>query len=69
MIVVPSSDMPMACAAVKVWASVAALQPGDPVFRSIDKSQRVGVDRLTGNSVSRIIKHRVRVHAIAIDRQ
>jgi integrase len=64
-VVVPCPDMPMACAAVKVWASMVALQPGDPVFRSIDKGQRVGAGRLTGNSVSRILKARVWAHAVA----
>ena len=56
--------MPAACAAVKIWASMADLQPGGPVFRSIDKGQRIGAGRLTGNSVSRIIKARVRAHAL-----
>jgi integrase len=64
-IVVPCPDMPIACAAVKAWVSMAGLQPGDPVFRPIDKGQHIGAGRLTGNSVSRIIKARVRAHLIA----
>lgn len=64
-VVVPCPDMPAACAAVKVWASVAALQPGEPVFRAIDKGQHIHSARLTGKSVSRIIKARVRAHLIA----
>jgi integrase len=64
MVVVPSLDMPSACSAVKVWASIAALQPGEPVFRPIDKRQRIGTCRLTDRSVSRIIK--ARVHAIHV---
>jgi integrase len=64
-VVVPCPEMPTACAAVKVWASVATLQPGEPVFRPIDKGQHIGSARLTGKSVSRIIKARVRAHLIA----
>ena len=64
-VVVPCPDMPAACAAVKVWASMAALQPGEPVFRAIDKGQRIGAGRLTGRSVARIIKARIRALALA----
>ena len=64
-VVVPCPDMPAACGAVKVWASMAALQSGEPVFRSIDKGQRIGAGRLTGRSVARIIKMRVRALALA----
>ena len=63
-VVVPCPDMPAACAAVKVWASMAALQPGEPVFRAIDKGQHIGAGRLTGRSVARILKARVRALAI-----
>jgi integrase len=63
-VVVPCPDMPTACAAVKLWADVAKLQPGEPVFRPIDKGQRIAAGRLTDRSVSRIIK--ARVHALAI---
>jgi integrase len=67
-VVVPCPDMPIACAAVKAWVSVAGLQPGDPIFRPIDKGQHIGMGRLTGNSVSRIIKTRVRAHLLASGR-
>jgi integrase len=64
-VVVPCPEMPTACAAVKTWATLAALQPGEPVFRAIDKGQHIHSERLTGRSVSRIIKARVRAQAIA----
>jgi integrase len=64
-VVVPCAEMPTACAAVKAWVERANLQPGAPLFRPIDKGQRIGVGRLTDHSVSRIIKVRVRAYAIA----
>jgi integrase len=64
-VVVPCPEMPTACAAVKTWATLAALQPGEPVFRAIDKGQHIHSERLTGRSVSRIIKARVRAQLIA----
>jgi integrase len=64
-VVVPCAEMPTACAAVKAWAARANLQPGEPVFRPIDKGQRIGAERLTDRSVSRIIKARVRAYVIA----
>ena len=45
--------------------TVAGLQPGEPVFRPIDKRQCIGIGRLTDRSVSRIIKARARAYAIA----
>jgi integrase len=67
-IAVPLADAPAAVAAVGAWAAAAVLQPGEPVFRSIDKRQRIGAGRLTDRSVSRIIKVRVRAYAIAAGR-
>jgi hypothetical protein len=64
-VVVPCAGMPAACAAVKAWVKRANLQPGAPVFRPIDKGQRIGAGRLTDPSVSRIVKARVRAFAIA----
>jgi hypothetical protein len=64
-VVVPCTEMPTASAAVEAWVERANLQPGEPVFRPIDKGQRIGADRLTDHSVSRIIKARVRAYAIA----
>lgn len=59
-IVVPCADMPTACAALAHWAKRAHLQPGDPLFCPIDKGQRLQGGRLTGRSVSRILKARLR---------
>jgi hypothetical protein len=64
-IAVPCDVMPAACAALKLWAEEAKLQPGEPVFRPIDKGQRIGAGRLTDGSVARIIKARVRAFHIA----
>ena len=44
---------PEACEAIERWAKVAQLQPGDPIFRPIDKGQRIGPDRLWARSVER----------------
>lgn len=59
-VVVPCEDMPIACEALAQWAQMAALVPGDPVFRPIDKGQRLQPGRLTGRSVARIVKARIR---------
>ena len=59
-IICPRADMKSACEALERWADKAALEPGQPVFRAIDKGQHIGADRLTDRSVSRIIKARVR---------
>jgi integrase len=67
-IAVPHADMPAAFAAVQAWASIAGLQPGEPVFRPVDKRQCIGAGRLTDRSVSRIIKARVRAYAIVAGR-
>ena len=64
-VVVPLADMPAAHAAVAAWASMAALTPGTPVFRPIDKCQHIASERLADRSVPRIIKARVRAFAIA----
>jgi integrase len=63
-VVVPGPDMPAACDAVKVWAVMAGLKPGEPVFRPIDKGQQIGTERLTDRSVARIVK--ARCHALAL---
>lgn len=62
-IAIPSQDMPAACAALTEWTRIAALKPGEPVFRRVDHWEHVGADRLTGRSVARIIKARVAVLA------
>jgi integrase len=62
-VVIPVSDMPTACEAVAHWVLSANLQPGAPLFCPIDKGQRVRPGRLTGRSISRIVKARVRALA------
>jgi len=59
-IIVPCTDMPAACQALEVWAGVAALKPGQPVFRPVDQRQTISEERLTDRSVARIVKGRVR---------
>jgi integrase len=59
-VVIPCEDMPIACEALERWAQAAKLAPGDPVFRSIDKGQRLRPGRLAGRSVARIVKARIR---------
>lgn len=59
-VVIPCEDMPIACEALDRWAQMAKLNPGDPVFRPIDKGQRLQPGRLTGRSVARIVKARIR---------
>ena len=64
-IIVPCPDMPAACSAISTWAERAELQPGEPVFRPIDKGGRIAAERLTDRSVSRIVKTRVQAYAEA----
>jgi hypothetical protein len=65
-VIVPCADMPTACAALDGWVQTAGLQPGQPVFRPIDKGQHIASGRLTDRSVARIIKSRVRERALAM---
>jgi integrase len=58
-IVVPCVDMPAACQVLETWVEVAALRPGQPVFRPVDQRQIIGDERLTDRSVARIVKSRV----------
>jgi integrase len=67
-VVVPRADMPVAAEALEQWALVAALKPGEAIFRSIDKGQRIKPKRLGGRSVARIVKMRMRAYAIAAGR-
>lgn len=55
-IVIPCPDMPTACEALARWALVAKLQPGEPVFRWINKGGSIAMGRLTDRSVARIVK-------------
>lgn len=49
---------------LSVWAEIAKLQPGELVFRAVDRRQRIARQRLGDGSVSTIIKSRVKAYAI-----
>jgi hypothetical protein len=61
-VIIPRPDMPTASERLEAWALLAGLQPGEPVFRSVDQLQVVAAERLTDRSVSRIVKARVSKH-------
>lgn len=66
-IVVPCTDMPVACFWPEQWAKVAKLEAGQPIFRAVDQPQNIGADRLTNRSVSRIERiNKARVRAWAM---
>jgi len=65
-VIIPCSDMPAACAALEVWVARAKLNPGEPVFRPINKGGEIGTGRLGGRSVALVIKARVRERALAV---
>lgn len=44
------------------WARHANLQPGEPVFRPIDRRNKIGSARLGDAAVSEIVKQRVKVY-------
>jgi hypothetical protein len=67
-IIVPCSDMPTACSALADWLGRAGVQPGTPLFRSVNKGGEISADRLSDRSVARIIKKEVRSCAIATGR-
>ena len=58
-IVIPVASMKSASDALLAWASLARIQPGEPIFRPIDQHHHIGPTRLTDRSVSSIIKTRV----------
>jgi hypothetical protein len=57
--VIPVASMKSASDALLAWASLARIQPGEPIFRPIDQHHHIGPTRLTDRSVSSIIKTRV----------
>lgn len=63
-IVIPCADMPAACRAIRAWIDLAKIAPGSPLFRPVDKAQRIGAGRLNDRSVARIIQARVMAHAL-----
>lgn len=58
-IVIPVDSMRSASDALLAWISLAAIQPGEPIFRPVDQHQHISSSRLTDRSVSVIIKVRV----------
>jgi integrase len=67
-IIIPCADMPTACSALTDWTSRAGIEPGAPLFRSVNKGGEISADRLSDRSVSRIIKKEVRRRAITAGR-
>jgi site-specific recombinase XerC len=64
-IVLPCSDMRTACDALERWAAAASLQPGQPVFRYVNKGGAIAAERLSERSVARIVQARIFKLAIA----
>lgn len=63
-VIIPAADAPTTIARLAAWASLAQLQPGQSVFRSIDKAGRISPTRLGDGAVATIVKRRVRAYAI-----
>ena len=59
-IVIPKADMPAACRALEAWAALAGLEPRQRVFCPIDVQGRLSRKRLSGYSVSTIVKNWMR---------
>ena len=58
-IAIPAEDMPAAKEWLDTWARVGNLQPGQAMFRPVNRVGRVADKRITGRSVSDIIKKRI----------
>jgi integrase len=60
---IPAKQMPAAMRWLALWADVADLKAGQPVFRAIisnrSRSQRVGVARLSDHSAADVVKRRM----------
>ena len=61
---IPAAEMPSAMHWLSLWARIARLESGAPVFRPIlsqgnHRQQRVGAKRLTDSSAASVIKQRV----------
>lgn len=63
-IAIPLADAPSVHFWVSEWARTANLQPGQPVFRAVDRRQRIAEQRLGDGSVSAIVKSRVKAYAL-----
>jgi integrase len=58
-IAIPAEDMPAAKEWLETWARVADLQPGQAIFRPVDRVGRIAEERMMGRSVSDIVKRRI----------
>lgn len=63
-IAIPLTDAPSVHFWLSQWARVAKLEPGQPVFRAVDRRQRIAEQRLGDGSVSTIVKSRVKAYAL-----
>jgi integrase len=59
-VVIPRADFEPACAALEAWAGRAQLEPGEPIYRSVNNRHVIAAERLTAHSVSRIVKKAMR---------
>lgn len=64
-IAIPVEDMPAAKQWLASWARVGNLQPGQAIFRPVNRIGRVSEERMTGRSVSDIIKKRIGAYGLA----
>ena len=64
-VAIPDAAMPAAKKWLEAWIALANIQPGAPMFRPVDRFQRVSPDRLYDGAVSVIVKKRVRDYALA----
>lgn len=64
-VAIPDEAMPAAKRWLEGWITLANIQPGEPVFRPVDRFQRVSPDRLYDGAVSVLVKKRVRDYALA----
>jgi integrase len=55
-VVIPRADFLPACEALEAWAARAQLQSGDAIFRPVNNRHQIATERLTAQSVSRIVK-------------
>ena len=63
--VAPRANNEVAVGVIERWLTLAQVRPGEPVLRRIHKGGRIGSERLSGTSISSIVKARVAQHFIA----
>jgi site-specific recombinase XerC len=59
------ADMPSAVDWLHRWSELAALHPGEPVFRPVDKGGHISSLRLASAAVTPIVRARVLAHLLA----